>query len=205
MKPLRVGLTGSIGAGKSEALAAFKASGAETFSADAVARELSGRGGPVAKAAARIFGPSSLAADGSLDRPRVAAAVFRNAAARRRLEMATHPLISRELERRLARSRRPVAVVDAPLLFEAGLESRFDLTVCVTAPSAVRLSRAARRDRAARADVARRDRAQWPQARKESLSDVVIPNGGSRAALRRAVAEYQRAFELIAQGRGGSK
>lgn len=205
MRALRVGLTGSIGAGKSEALRAFAAEGAETFSADAVARELSGRGGPVAKAAARVLGPSALAVDGSLDRPRVAAAVFRNAAARRRLEKATHPLISRELERRLARVRRPVAVVDAPLLFEAGLQGRFDLTVCVAAPAAVRLGRAARRDRAARADIERRDRAQWPSARKETLSDVVIFNGGSRAALRRAVAEYQRAFELIAQGRGGSK
>lgn len=205
MRPLVVGLTGSIGAGKSEALKAFAAAGAATLSADAVARDLSVRGGPVAKAAARALGPSALAADGSLHRPRVAAAVFKDAAARRRLEKATHPLISRELERRLARARRPVAVVDAPLLFEAGLARRFDLTVCVSAPAAVRLSRAARRDRSSRAEVRARERAQWPQARKVALSDVVIFNGGSRAALRRAVAEYQRAFELLAQGRGGSK
>jgi dephospho-CoA kinase len=203
VRALRVGLTGSIGAGKSEALRAFAAAGAQTHCADAVARELSGRGGPVAKAAARALGPTVLAADGSLDRPRVAAAVFSDAAARRRLERATHPLIARELSRRLARCRRPVAVVDAPLLFEAGLQGRFDLTVCVSAPAAARVARASLRDRSSRDAVLRRDRAQWPQRRKEALSDVVIFNGGSRAALRRAVAEYQRAFELLAQGLGG--
>ena len=114
MKALKVGLTGAIGAGKSEALLAFKAAGAEILSADAVAHELSGRGGPAAKAAARALGPLALSPDGSLDRARVAGAVFRDAAARRRLEKALHPLIGRELKRRLKACRRPVAVVRPP-------------------------------------------------------------------------------------------
>lgn len=195
MRALRVGLTGSIGAGKTEALKAFAAAGAQTVSADAIAHELARPGRPLARVLERLFGDTG--------RRAVAELVFRDASARRRLERASHPLILRELDRRLSRPRRPVQVADLPLLFEAGLGSRFDLTVCVTAPSARRLARVARRDRSSRADAARRDRAQWPEARKASLSDVVIRNDGPRTALRRRVAEYQRAFALIAASLGG--
>lgn len=200
---LLVGLTGSIGAGKSEALRAFSAAGAQTHSADAIAHELSRRGGPVYRAIVRALGRGVLLPDGGLDRRRIADAVFRDPAALRRLERASHPGILKELSRRLARGRRPVAVVDMPLLFEKGMEKGFDLTVCVTAPAALRAARVLRRDGVSAAAARRRARAQWPEARKAGKSDVVIPNGGPRAVLRRAVAEYQKAFELIASGLGG--
>lgn len=202
---LLVGLTGAIGAGKSEALRAFAAAGAEAHSADAIAHELSRKGGPVHRAVVRALGPRVCAPDGSLDRRRIADAVFSSPAALRRLEAASHPLILKELSRRLARGRRPVAVADVPLLFEKGLGEDFDLTVCVTAPAAARAARVRRRDALSRAAARRRERSQWPEARKAGASDVVIPNGGSRAALRRTVAEYQKAFALIAAGLGGRK
>lgn len=202
---LLVGLTGAIGAGKSEALRAFALAGAETHSADAIAHELSRKGGAVHRAVVRALGRGVLDAGGGLDRGRIADSVFRSPAALRRLEAASHPPIRKELSRRLARGRRPVAVVDVPLLFEKGMGKDFDLTVCVTAPAAARAARVLRRDGGSRAAARRRERNQWPEARKAEASDVVIPNGGSRAALRRAVAEYQKAFALIAAGLGGRK
>ncbi|MBI3296758.1 MAG: dephospho-CoA kinase [Elusimicrobia bacterium] len=205
MRRLRVALTGSIGAGKTEALKAFAAAGAETHSADAVAHDLAAPGGPVHRSVVRAFGRGVLAADGSLDRRRLGELVFKDAAARRRLERASHPHIERELKRRAARGRRPVVVVDVPLLFEKGLERRFDLTVCVTAPEPRRLSRVVRRDGLSRAEARRRARAQWPEARKARRADVILFNAGSRAALRRAAGQYQRAFALIAAGLGGSR
>ncbi|MBI5596427.1 MAG: dephospho-CoA kinase [Elusimicrobia bacterium] len=200
---LLVGLTGAIGAGKSEALRAFAAAGAETHSADALSHELSRRGGPVYRAVVAAMGRGVLKPDGGLDRRRIAEAVFRDPAALRRLERASHPGILKELSRRMAEGRRPVAVIDVPLLFEKRMEKEFDLTVCVTAPAGLRAARVLRRDGGSRAAARRRARAQWPEARKAGMADVVIPNGGPRAALRRAVAEYQQAFELLASGLGG--
>lgn len=171
---LRIGLTGGIGAGKTEVLRAFAALGAATLSLDEVSRLPA-----VRRAQERLFG--------TVDRAAIAARVFADAAARRRLERATHPLILREM-RRWLRSQKRVAVVEAPLLFEAGIQADFDVTVSVA-------SRKRRGD-------ARRARAQWPPAKKAALADVVIKNDGSLADLRRAVKQHQDAFVLIASAGG---
>lgn len=197
-KPLLVGLTGGIGSGKSEALSAFREAGAETISLDAVAHELSRPGRPVYRAILRTFGREVLRPDGGIDRRALAERVFSKPGLRRRLEAASHPPILREMRRRLKGVRRPVAVVDVPLLFEAGLEGGFDVTVAVSASREARLSRVRRRDGMSRAAVLRRMRAQRPLAEKERMADVVIRNEGSLKTLRRTVAEYQMAFDLMA-------
>jgi len=200
MRRLTVGLTGSIGAGKSEALAALARLGAATADCDAVARELSAPGGVLARAVSRSFGPRFLSPDGSVDRPALARLVFARPAARRKLERLSHPLILAEVRRRLRRSRVPVAVVAAPLLFEAGLGSSFDVTAAVTAPWPARLARSRRRDRSTAAQVRARARAQWPERRIAARADVALANAGTLADFRRRVAQYYRAWELIAQG-----
>ena len=175
MKTLRVGLTGGIGAGKSEVLRAFRAMGAGTLSLDEVSRLPA-----VARAAAKALGTA--------DRARLADMVFSDPRARRTLERATHPIILREM-RRWLKSRRGVAVVEAPLLFEAGIESDFDVTVSVSS----------RRRRG----EPRRAAAQWPPRAKDARADVVIRNDGTLADLRRAVKQHQDAFVLIAAPQGG--
>jgi dephospho-CoA kinase len=193
-----VALTGGIGAGKSEALAAFRASGAQTLCLDCVARELAGPGGPVSRAVSRAFGPRMLEPGGGLDRAAVASVAFSDARSRRRLERAAHPPILREMRLRMERARKPVLVVDVPLLFEAGLQDEFDLSVLVAARRGLRVDRVVRKGALPRAELLRRMRAQMPQKRKEALADVILRNDGTRAQLRRRVAEYQKAFELIA-------
>lgn len=200
---LRVGLTGGIGAGKSEALRAFSRAGAWTLSLDEVSRRLSRRGGPVHRAIVRAFGRGVLRADGSLDRARLASAAFSSPALRRRLERAAHPLILEEMRRRLRACSRKVAVVDVPLLFEARLADDFDATVLVSAPRGLRMRRVMRRDQVPAAAVRLRMRAQWPQAVKERLADVVVFNRGGRRSLGRSIREYQRAFRLLSASPGG--
>lgn len=174
MRALRIGLTGGIGAGKSEALRAFARLGAATLSLDEVSR-----GPAVRRAQERLFGTA--------DRAAIARRVFADPRARRRLERATHPLILREM-RRWLKAQRGVAVVEAPLLFEAGAQDDFDVTVAV-------VSR--------RKGDAGRARAQWAPRRKAEAADVVIRNDGTLADLRRTVKQYQDAFVLIAGGRNG--
>ncbi|MCX5790134.1 MAG: dephospho-CoA kinase [Elusimicrobia bacterium] len=194
-----IGLTGTLGAGKSTALAELQRLGAATICADELAHRLSAKGGAIARAVRRDFGPGFLRADGSVDRPALARRVFSDPEARRRLERATHPRILREALRLLGRSRAPVAVVDAPVLFEAGLGGRFDVTVTVSAPRDAALRRLARRGMS-RAESLRRMRAQWPARRKEAAADVVLSNRGSRKDFLKLVREYYRAWELIARG-----
>jgi len=196
---LSVGLTGGIASGKSEALKAFAAAGAGTVSLDEVSRQVSRRGGPAYRAVVRAFGRKVLGRDGEIDRKRLGDLVFRRGDLRRRLEAATHPVILREMRRRLRACRRPVAVVDVPLLFEAGLEHDFDVTVLVSAGRELRLRRLRARDGFSRVDALRRVQAQMAEAEKERRADVIVPNAGSLAELRRRVRQYQRAFELIAQ------
>ena len=197
---LRVAVTGGIGTGKSEALKAFARAGAETISLDVVAHDLSRKGKPVHRALVREFGRSVLRPGGEIDRKALGAKVFARPRLRRRLEAAAHPPILREMRRRLARSRRPVAVVDVPLLFERGLQREFDVNVVVSAPRELRTRRVMRRDGVSRRQVLLRMRAQMPMAPKERMADVVIQNRGSLRALGRAVSEYQKAFDLIAAG-----
>lgn len=192
-----IGLTGGLGSGKSTALAELARLGAATASADAVARELSGPGRPVSRAVRRLFGPGYLRADGSVDRPAVARRVFRCPADRKLLERATHPAILRRLGRAVATSLKRVAVVDAPLLFEAGLAPSFDLTVAVSVPRAQALRRVRARDGMSPVEAAGRMRAQWPSKRKEAAADIVWRNAGTRADFLKQVRQYYRAWDLM--------
>jgi dephospho-CoA kinase len=192
-----VGLTGGIGSGKSAALEAFARAGAAVVSADSVVHDLSKPGRAAYRAIVRAFGKGVLVADGSLDRGGLGEKVFRSAAMRRRLERIVHPLVRKEVRRRVRASKKAVVVVDVPLLFENGLEGEYDLTVTVSAPRATRLKRVMRRDGLTKSAVERRMRAQLPAKEKETRADVVLRNDGSLTSLRRSVREYQRAFNLI--------
>jgi dephospho-CoA kinase len=201
VKPLRfvVGLTGGIGTGKSAALAEFRRCGAETFSADDVARAQAEPGREGYRAIVRTFGHGVLSADGRLDRRALGAKVFRDVSARRRLEKATHPFILRELKRRAARAK-GVVVVDVPLLFEAKLEERFDAVIVVSCSPAAQARRVARRDGLSGAEIRRRVRAQMPLTRKISRADLTIENDGSRADLRRTVRAAHKGLALLYGG-----
>mgnify|MGYP001591035840 CR=1 FL=1 len=198
MKPKRfvVGLTGGIGTGKSTALAAFASLGVPTLSLDAIARESARAGKPGWKAIRKAF-PRFVNQKGAVDRAALGAHVFAHAAARRRLEKATHPVILSEMEKRLARLKGGV-VVAVPLRYEAGLRGRFDAAVLVA--SRRQLGRVMRRDGLSAADVRKRIAAQWPLARKRALSDVTLDNDGTVAALKKRVNALNAGLQLLYGG-----
>jgi len=187
VKRVILGLTGGYGSGKSFVSSVFRSLGARVVDADALAREALAPGRPAARRVARDFGPGVLDARRRIDRKRLAARVFADPAARRRLEGIVHPEVIRAL-RAAARDhrRRGLLVLDIPLLFETRLQALADKTAVVWAPEAVRLRRLARRG-VSPADYRRRARAQWPLRRKTARADFVIDNSGPRAATRRRV------------------
>lgn len=179
---VRVGLTGGIGSGKSAVAAAFAARGAVVIDADRIAREVVEPGTPALAAIARAFGGQLLRADGALDRAALAAIVFGDPAALRRLEAITHPAIRDRMARDAAAAADAgahVVVFDHPLLIEMGQTSSVDVVVVVDAPLEVRLERLVTMRGMAESDARARIAAQIDRARRLAAADVVIDNGGS--------------------------
>lgn len=186
MNRLVVGLSGGIATGKSAALKEFKKLGAKTISVDAIAHEQAEPGGPGFRAILRAFGREFLGANGRIDRAALGKKIFRSAVLRRKLEAAVHPPILREMNARIQKER-GIVVVDVPLLFEKGLQYKFNATVVVSCGPEEQLRRLAARDKLARAEAARRVRAQWPISRKTALADFTVDNTDGLAGLRAAV------------------
>jgi dephospho-CoA kinase len=188
-----VGLTGGIGAGKSEALAAFERAGAATLSTDRVAHDLLDRG-DVRELLVGRWG-QDVAPGGKVDRDRVAEIVFEDPVELRWLESQTHPRVGEavlEWRRRLDPDVE-VAVVEVPLLFEASMEGVFDATVAVVADDAIRERRLAERGEAGLEGLEGRERRQLDQSEKADRADHVIRNQGTLDDLEREVAALVRA------------
>jgi dephospho-CoA kinase len=203
-----VGLTGGIGCGKSTVARMFAELGATVIDADEIVHELQAPGAPMLEHIARAFGPRLIGEDGALDRAGLAAIVFRDPAARKRLNDIVHPEVGAEVVRRVRAALDAgdeLLVVEIPLLFEgrrAGTGTaalmRFDATVLVAASEETQLARQAARDGATREDALRRIRAQMPLDEKRELADYVIENDGSLEQTRRRVREV---FEALSAGR----
>jgi dephospho-CoA kinase len=181
-RPLTIGLTGGIAAGKSEALAAFERLGAATISSDAVAHELL-ETEPLLPLLIERWG-EDVAPGGHVDRDRIGAIVFADPEELKWLEAEVHPLVGERIGSWLAEvsEEREVAVVEVPLLFEAEMESVFDTTVAVIAADEVRGERVRARGHTL---VDEREARQLAQAEKASRAEHVIENDGSIEDLER--------------------
>lgn len=182
-----LGLTGSIGMGKSTAAGMLRRLGVPVHDADATVHRLLGPGGAAVSAVAEAF-PGTLR-DEAIDRPTLGAAVFNDRDALRRLEAILHPLVradSREFLRRQARRRARLVCLDIPLLFETNAESRCDLVLVVTAPPFVQAARVLRRPGMTRARFDSIRATQVSDREKRRRADFVVTTGlGKRETLRR--------------------
>lgn len=181
-----IGLTGSLGAGKSTVGRLFESWGAVRVDADMLAREAVEPGMPAHAAVLARFGRTVTAPDGSLDRAALRGIVFADAGARADLEAIVHPEVDRLRTAALERAEaagREVAVVEIPLLYEKGLQDEFDTVVVVDAPLETRRQRVVD-GRGISADAFRAiDRTQWEGARKREAADHAIWNDGDAEAL----------------------
>jgi dephospho-CoA kinase len=182
-----IGLTGNIATGKSEVARMLAELDAYVIDADTVAHEMMRRNGPAYDAVVEVFGQEILATDGTIDRRKLGAIVFRDPAALRRLEAAVHPVTIAEVDRRIALAAAPVVVVEAIKLIEAGMHRGYDALWVVTAPRSSQIARLVAKRGLTEKQAALRVDAQSPQAEKAALADLVIVNDGDLAALREKV------------------
>lgn len=185
---LTVGLTGGIGAGKSEVSRLLVECGAVLIDADRIAREVVAPGTPGLAAVVEAFGEDVLAGDGSLDRPKLGSIVFADPEKLAVLNSIVHPLVgarSRELESAAAED--AVVVHDVPLLAENSLKPLYDVVVVVDASSETQLDRLVRLRGMTEEDARARMAAQATREKRLAIADVVIDNDVPLEDLRRRV------------------
>ena len=176
---LRIGLTGGIGSGKSTVAGLLAARGARVIDADRIAREVVEPGTPGLDAVVGAFGAGVLTAEGALDRPALAAVVFADPEARRRLDGIVHPLVrSRAAELVAAAPPEAVVVQDVPLLVETGQAGSYDLVLVVQADPATRVRRLVGRG-LSEDDARARIAAQATDEQRRAVADVVLDNSGT--------------------------
>jgi dephospho-CoA kinase len=179
-----LGLTGSIGMGKSTAASLLRAVGCAVQSADAVVHRLLG---PEGEAVAKVAAEFTTALEGDrIDRKILGELVFKDPAARTRLEAILHPLVrqhEQEKRKRAEAAGREFLVLEIPLLFETGAESRCDATLCVTAPAWLQKKRVMARAEMSPEKYAAILAAQMPDAEKRRRADYVVYSAFGHRAL----------------------
>jgi dephospho-CoA kinase len=196
-RPLAVAITGSIGAGKSEALAAFARHGAAVVSSDEIVHRLLREDEDIRAALVERFGDSVLTRDGEIDRAAIADVVFADRAALDWLERLLHPLVAREYlewRKQLGRLSDPPAVcaTEVPLLYEVGGQDRFDAVVAIAAPARLRRERS-------EATIDGREGRMLSEEEKLRRADFAYVNDGSLAELDAFVAETLHELEARAR------
>lgn len=177
-----IGLTGGISSGKSTVLEILGGLGAETICADNLGRKYF-----------EILKDRIAETFNTADRAKIASLIFKDDAKRKWLENLLHPMIISQAQEIIKNTDKAIIVFDLPLLFEAGLEGRFDLTICVWADDKVRLARALAKG-FEREDFKRRDLKQYGLELKADKADIVICNNGDRKTLKEKTV---RIFNII--------
>jgi dephospho-CoA kinase len=197
---LRVGLTGGIGAGKSEVSRLLAARGAVVIDADAVAREVVEPGTPGLAEVVAAFGPGVLRPGGDLDRPRLGEIVFADPELRARLNAIVHPKVAARMsELEQAAGTAGIVVHDVPLIAENGLAGGYDVVVVVDAPPSVQLDRLMTRRGMTREQAEARMAAQASRPQRLAIAGLVIDNSGSLSELGRQVGELWTELRRLAQ------
>ena len=199
----RVGLTGGIGAGKSEVSRRLAAQGAILIDADLIAREVVAPGTSGLAEITAAFGPGVLGPDGALDRPALGEIVFADPEKLARLNAIVHPRVGARM-RELEDSAGPASIVvhDVPLIAENNLADTYDLVIVVDVPPRIQLDRLVRLRGMTREQAQSRMAAQAARDQRLAIADMVVDNSGSLAELDRQVgdlwAELRRRETLAA-------
>lgn len=182
----KLGVTGSIGAGKSTAARRLAEWGAVVSNSDELAKSILFGDAEIQRRLVRRFGTAILDDSGNLSRRNLAAAAFHHKTGQDFLNQLLHPLVRQATrERMLAAGNEGVKVfvVDAPLIFETGLDRELDAVLVVSAPRDLRKARVQQRSGISSGDFMARNALQWTQARKEARADYVVINDSTEEAL----------------------
>lgn len=197
---ITIGVTGGIGSGKTEVCRIFERLGVPVLYADDIAKEISNYDPYARQLIVDLLGEKAYTADGVLDRAYVATRVFSSKAVQKKINGIIHPRVEKELERRiseLGRAGSRVAVVEAALIYEAGLDRSLDVVVVVEADEDKKVDRVLKRDGTSRTSVYDRMRAQMDPSAKVKKADYIVYNNGTVEELEGKVKFLYSVFQNI--------
>ncbi len=178
-----IGVTGSIGTGKTTVSEMFRRMGAVVIDADEISHQLIYPGRPAWKKVVSAFGKTVVRRDHFIDRKVLGRKVFSDSRLLMKLSGIIHPLVYKEIRGKIAKIKRSdpsaIVVVDVPLLLESGGQKQVDKVIVVAAPRNVQFARACEKFGTCRSEISRRIKAQMPLKEKIKAADFVIDNGGS--------------------------
>lgn len=184
-----IGLTGSIGTGKSTAAAMFKSKGAAVIDADAITRDLLTKNSKCMKKVAKLF-PDVILRPGEINRKKLSDVVFQNPRELKKLTDCLYPEALKQVKKQISlykRSKKQFIILDVPLLFEAGWDRLADTTLVVTARRTQQIERVHKRMRIPQSQIVKRLKNQMPLKAKCLLADIVLDNSGALDETRRQV------------------
>jgi dephospho-CoA kinase len=199
---LKIGITGGIGSGKSAVCSFFAHFGVPVLYADEIAKELSSTDSTIRKKLVALLGELAFQTDGSLNRSFIASEIFANKELQKKVEFIIHPRVEKEIERQikeLAHRRELIIIVEAALIYEAGLHKKLDAVIVVDADEFVRISRVRKRDVVSEDAVRSRMTAQLDAKTKLEEADYIIYNNGTLEELESKVRFLYIVFKQLAK------
>jgi|WetSurMetagenome_2_1015567.scaffolds.fasta_scaffold46644_2 dephospho-CoA kinase len=197
---LKIGVTGGIGSGKTTVCNIFSRLGVPVLHSDEMAKELSSSNLVLRKKIVALLSAEAYLSDGSLNRQFVASKIFSNAGLKRKVEAAIHPQVEKERERRikeLVQQAHRFVIVEAALIFEAGVDKKLDAVVVVDAEETTRIARVRKRDAVPEELIYARINAQDDVKKKLEKADYVIYNNGTLEELESKVRFLYTLFGLL--------
>jgi dephospho-CoA kinase len=197
---LKLGVTGGIGSGKTVVCKMFEALGVPVLYADDLAKDLSNSDTGIRRLIISLLGDKAYGPDGMLDRAYVARMVFSDKTIQKKVNAIIHPRVEEEIGRKFGlweRAGKRVAIVEAALVFEAGLDRSLDAVVVVDADETTRLERVVQRDRVDSESVLKRMTAQMDPAKKLRKADYIIHNNGTLRNLEESVRFLHSIFQSM--------
>jgi dephospho-CoA kinase len=198
---LKIGVTGGIGSGKSVVCSIFERLGVSVLYADDIAKELSNKDTTIRKELVALLGESVFQTDGSLNRPFIASEIFAKKLLQQKVESIIHPRVEKEIERQikeLAHCGQPIVIVEAALIYEAGLHKNLDAVIVIDANESERISRVRNRDVVSEDAVRSRITAQLDVKKKLEKADYIIYNNGTLEVLESKVRFLYIVFKQLA-------
>jgi dephospho-CoA kinase len=185
--PLRIGITGGIGSGKTLVCSVFRSLGAEIFEADSVAKEFYDVDENVKMQLKELFGQGIYSPEGKIIRQRLATIIFSDRGALQKVNEIIHPLVKAAFEKWIQHKTGVYVLHEAAILFESGFYKLMDANILVTSPNELRIQRVIARDHVTREDVINRMQNQFPEEESLKMADFVIRNDGSEFIIKQVL------------------
>ncbi|MDR1813981.1 MAG: dephospho-CoA kinase [Tannerella sp.] len=201
---IRIGVTGGIGSGKSVVCRLLEVFGVPVYDADSESKRLSETAPEIIDGLKKLFG-EDIYCDGRLDRPRLASYIFANEKLLAKVNAIIHPVVFRDFRRWAVEtdSLSPreaictgIVAIESAILFESGLDSEVDVSIAVTAPVELRLTRAMQRDSASEAEIMKRMNRQMPDEIVRNKADFIIHNDDARPIIPQLEAILRRILDF---------